>query len=72
MSLIFWILCMQELTKPITGYGALAKANSDFPTDSQETKWDDQVLQNDITEHIKATMFFENKVKGQWVPSLDS
>lgn len=62
---------MQELTKPITGYGSLAKANADFPTDSEETKWEDPSLQRDITEHIKATMFFEKKVTAQYDPSFD-
>ncbi|KAL3153018.1 hypothetical protein ABBQ38_012044 [Trebouxia sp. C0009 RCD-2024] len=43
---------LKELTKPITGYGSLA---------SEETKWEDQSLQKDITEQMKATMFFEKK-----------
>ena len=54
---------MQELTKPITGYGSLAKENPDYPTDSEDAKWDDQTLQKDISEHVKATMFFEQRQK---------
>ena len=54
---------MQELTKPITGYGSLAKANPQFPVDNEDTKWDDKSLQNDIADRVKATMFFEQREK---------
>lgn len=51
---------VQELTQPITGYGALAKEASTFPTDS-DAEWADKDLQKHITENVKANMFFEQR-----------
>ena len=62
---------MQELTKPITGYGSLAKANPDFPTDSEDAKWDDKSLQTDIADEVKANMFFEQREKVRAVRMCD-
>ena len=57
---------MQELTHPITGYNTLVKAkeSADYPgdSDSPDSAWEDKELQSDVAEHMKASVFFEQRV----------
>ena len=57
---------LQELTHPITGYNPLVKAkeSADYPGDSDapDSAWEDKELQSDVAEHMKASVFFEQRV----------
>lgn len=63
------ILCLQELTKPITGYDTLveAKEAAEHPgllifedANPADGPWKDKELQQDIAEDVKKTVFFEH------------
>lgn len=55
---------LKELTEPITGYKCLAREEANYPTDS-DVQWADRDLQKDVTDNVKANMFFEQREKAK-------